>query len=161
MQALAGSLLIEKFGIDYFKDASTLGALSDKAISYLLEKGNVLQLDKGDRLFAYGEPGDSFYVILKGRIQFFKPSQTETTHIRDYVFGQEVGSVAMIGLHDRVGNTYAAEDSIILQVSCSLFHQLQETLPTDFGILLLNLSREMARRLRESDNKLAVHNINQ
>jgi CRP-like cAMP-binding protein len=102
MQALAGSLLIERFGIDYFKDASTLGALSDKAISYILEKGNVLQLDKGDLLFAYGEPGDSFFVILKGRIQFFKPRQNEATHIRDYVFGQEVGSVAMIGLHDRV-----------------------------------------------------------
>lgn len=160
MQNLVGRELIEEFGMDYFKNASTLGALSDKAVTYLLENGILFQLDDGDQLFAYDEPGDNFFIILKGRIQFYKAGKHHSTHIRDYLFGQEVGSVAMIGLHNRVGDAFAGEDSIALKVSCSLFHSLHENLPTDFGILLLNLSREMARRLRESDEKLAEHNIN-
>jgi CRP-like cAMP-binding protein len=160
MKHLAGGQLIAKVGIDYFKDASTFGALSDEAIIYLLENGEVRQLDKGDILFAYGDPGDSFFVNLKGKIEFFKTRQNEATHIRDYLFGQEVGSVAMIGLHPRVGDARAAEDSIMLEVSCGLFHDLHENYPVDFGILLLNLSREMARHLRASDDKLAEHHIN-
>ena len=161
MRNLMANELIEEFGMDYFKSASTLGALSNTAITYLLEKGTLFQLNKGDQLFAYDSPGDNFFVVLKGTIQFYKPGKHQSTHIRDYLFGQEIGSVAMIGLHNRSGDAFAGEDSIALKVSCSLFQSLHETFPTDFGILLLNLSREMARRLRESDEKLAEHNITQ
>lgn len=159
VKSVIGSELLAQFGIDYFKNASTLGALSNTAITYLLENGTIFQLDKGDQLFAYDSPGDNFFVVLKGTIQFYKAGKHQPTHIRDYLFGQEIGSVAMIGLHNRSGEAFAGEDSIALKVSCSLFHSLHENFPTDFGILLLNLSREMARRLRESDEKLAEHNI--
>ncbi|MEH6579710.1 MAG: cyclic nucleotide-binding domain-containing protein [Amphritea sp.] len=159
MQTLNARQLIEQLGIDYFKEGSTFGALSDEAIRYLLEQGQVLQLDKGEQLFAYGDPGNSFYVVLQGSIQFMKPHKNQYTHIRDYVFGQEIGFIAMIGRHERVANTYAAENSIVVQVSAKQFHALHDTMPADFGLLLLNLTREMARRLRESDNKLATHDI--
>lgn len=155
VKSVIGSELLEQYGIDYFRGASTLGALTPDAINYLLNNGDVFELNKGEALFSYDEPGNSFFVVLKGKIQFFKIRNNKPKHIRDYLFGQEVGSVAMIGLHDRVGNSFAGEDSIILKVSCNVFHGLHEALPTDFGILLLNLSREMARRLRESDDKFA------
>jgi len=48
----------------------------------------------------------------------------------------------------------------VVQVTSGLFHALQEALPKDFGLFLLNLSREMARRLRESDSKLVENEIN-
>lgn len=156
---VSSSELIEEFGIDYFKNASTFGALSENAITFLLENGIICQLDTGEQLFAYDSPGDNFFVVLKGSIQFYKAGKHQPTHIRDYLFGQEIGSVAMIGLHNRSGEAFAGEESITLKVSCDLFHSLHEKFPTDFGILLLNLSREMARRLRESDEKLAEHNI--
>ncbi|MEH6576946.1 MAG: Crp/Fnr family transcriptional regulator [Amphritea sp.] len=161
MRTLDGHQLIEQLGIDYFKEGSSFGALSDEAIRYLIEKGNVLQLEKGEQVFAYGDPGDSFYIVLKGRIKFLKPRKRKSgyNHIRDYTFGQEFGCIAMIGLHERVGSNFAVEDSTIVQVSCGLFHALHEALPTDFGMLLLNLSRELARRLRESDSKLGEHDI--
>ena len=160
MRTLDGRQLIEQLGIDYFKAGSSFGALSDQAIRFLIEQGVVLQLDKGDKLFSYGDPGDSFYIVLKGRIEYLKPRGNDFIHIRDYTFGQEFGCVAMIGLHDRAGDHIAPEESVVVQVTCGLFHALQEALPKDFGLFLLNLSREMARRLRESDSKLVENEIN-
>ncbi len=154
MRTLDGRQLIVQLGIDYFKAGSSFGALSDQAIRFLIEQGVVLQLDKGDKLFSYGDPGDSFYIVLKGRIEYLKPRGGGFTHIRDYSYGQEFGCVAMIGLHDRAGDHIAPEESVVVQVTCGLFHALQEALPKDFGLFLLNLSREMARRLRESDSRL-------
>ncbi len=161
MRTIPGRQLIEQFGIDYFKDGSSFGALSDQAITYLLEKGKVLQLDTGERLFACDESVDSFYIVLQGSIAFYRPREGGNTHIRDYIFGQEVGFVAMIGLHDRVGDTYAAGPSFVLQVSSALFNELHMDLPNEFGVFLLNISREMARRLRESDRKLADNAIDE
>ena len=160
MRTLDGRQLIEQLGIDYFKAGSSFGALSDQAIRFLIEQGVVLQLDKGNKLFSYGDPGDSFYIVLKGRIEYLKPRGNGFTHIRDYTFGQEFGCVAMIGLHDRAGDHIAPEESVVVQVTCGLFHALQEALPKDFGLFLLNLSWEMARRLRESDSKLVENEIN-
>jgi CRP-like cAMP-binding protein len=160
MRTLDGHQLIEQLGIDYFKAGSSFGALSDQCIRFLIERGVVLQLDKGDKLFSYGDPGDSFYIVLKGRIEYLKPRGNGFTHIRDYTFGQEFGCVAMIGLHDRAGDHIAPEESVVVQVTSGLFHALQEALPKDFGLFLLNLSREMARRLRESDSKLVENEIN-
>lgn len=159
MRILDGKLLINKFGIDYFKEGSSFGALSEEAIRFLIEKGKVLELDKGEQIFAFGDPGDSFYIVIQGKIQFCKPRKNGDTHIRDYTFGQEFGCIAMFGLHNRVGNNYADEDSIILNVSSELFFELHDKLPTDFGLMMLNLSREMARLLRASDNKLGEHDI--
>lgn len=160
MRTLDGRQLIEQLGIDYFKACSSFGALSDQCIRFLIERGVVLQLDKGDKLFSYGDPGDSFYIVLKGRIEYLKPRGNGYTHVRDYTFGQEFGCVAMIGLHDRAGDHIAPEESVVVQVTSGLFHALQEALPKDFGLFLLNLSRELARRLRESDSKLVENEIN-
>ncbi|MCB1880481.1 MAG: cyclic nucleotide-binding domain-containing protein, partial [Gammaproteobacteria bacterium] len=59
----------------------------------------------------------------------------------------------------RRGSAYAAEESVVLEVSSLLFNQLHKVLPTDFGVLLLNLARGMARRIRELNNMLVEHNI--
>ncbi|MEH6627737.1 MAG: cyclic nucleotide-binding domain-containing protein [Motiliproteus sp.] len=161
MRTIPGRQLLEQLGIDYFKGGSSFGALSDQAITYLLEKGEVLQLSTEDRLFACDDPVDGFFIILQGSIAFYRPREGGSTHIRDYIFGQEVGFVAMIGLHDRVGDTYAAEPSFVLHVSTALFNELHMDLPNEFGVFLLNISREMARRLQESDRKLADNAIDE
>ncbi|WP_432470467.1 Crp/Fnr family transcriptional regulator [Amphritea sp. HPY] len=159
MRTLIGSQLIEEFGISYFKECSTLGAVSEKAIKYLLDEGKVLQLEKGDFLFEYGDRCDCFYVVLKGAIPFFKYHEGRSTYIRDYVFGEEIGFVAMIGLHDRTGSAKAGQDSIVLEVSSTLFYELHEIFPIDFGLLLLNLAREMSRVIRIISNKLVDYDI--
>lgn len=159
MHVLESRQVIDELGMEHLHGCSTLGALSELAIRFLLDEGDILCLDKGDTLFQFGEPGDCFHVVLRGAVSFYKPHKGETVHIRDYTKGQEIGFVAMVGLHARVGDGSAAEESIVLKVCSDVFHDLHSELPTDFGLLLLNLSRELARRLRESDDKLAEHDI--
>jgi len=159
MRVLKGSALVEQLGVDHFKECSTLGALSEEAIKYLLDEGRALQLTNGDWLFEYGDNCDSFYVILKGAVAFYKYHKGRSTYIRDYQLGEEIGFVAMVGLHDRTGSARAAEDSIVLEVSSALFYEFHEVFPTDFGLLLLNLSREMSRVIRDISNQLVDHEI--
>jgi len=156
---LEGSQVIEQLGLEYIKQGSTFGALSDEGIRYLFEAGRVLQLEKGEFLFQLDDPGNRFYIILKGSFRFFKHHHGKRTYIRDHIFGEELGFVAMIALHDRRGSAQAAENSIVLEISSFLFHELHKMLPTDFGLLLLNLARGMARRIRELNNMLVEQDI--
>ncbi|WP_165840174.1 Crp/Fnr family transcriptional regulator [Motiliproteus coralliicola] len=156
MKSLVGVEVLQQLGIDYVRDASTLGALSEGALRYLFNNGELISLDKDDVLFRLGDCADSFHVVLQGSVRLVKPRHDgSSAHIRDYTFGHEIGFVAMIGLHGRVGDVLANEPSYLLRVSCGLFDALHNEMPNDFGILLLNLSREMSRRLRDADNRLA------
>ena len=149
MKILNSSHFTQQSEIDTLKRGSLFGALSNKSINLLLEKGEILQLKHGDTLYNDGDSGGCFYIILKGRILFFRLKQGEYTFVRGFVFGEELGFIAMIALHNRIGKATAEEDSVVLKITSDVFYDLHETLPTDFGILLLNLSRDMARRIRE------------
>lgn len=159
MKTVSGASLIDRFGMAYFQDASVFGAVSAAAIEFLLDRGRALQLAKGEVVYRPGDRGDKFYVILQGSLSFYQFYHNEFAYIRDHRFGEEMGFVAMIALHDRIGKAVAAEDCILLEVSCSLFHELHEKYPSDFGLFLLNLSREMARTIRDVSNLVVENEI--
>lgn len=159
MQTVSGTSLIDRFGMEYFQGAAAFGAVSPAAIEFLLDGGRVLQLKKGEVVYRPGDKGDRFYVILQGSLSFYQYYLDEFAYIRDHLFGEEMGFVAMIALHDRVGKAVAAEDAYLLEISCGLFHELHERFPVDFGLFLLNLSREMARTIREVSNIIVENEI--
>lgn len=143
--------LMEHFEINYFKECSTLGALSEEAINFLLKQGDISQLDTGEVLYKPGEYGDCFFVVLCGSMDLYKYGSL----IKNHAKGEELGMPSMIALQKRKGEAIAHEKTIILRITSSVFYKLHEALPTDFGILLLNLSRELARTLSKVSDIMA------
>lgn len=159
MKTVSGSSLVDRFGIDYLQGASVFGALSQQAIEFLLERGRVFALKKGDVVYEPGDKGDRFYVVLQGALSFYQFHLGEFAYIRDHQFGEEMGFVAMIALHDRVGRAVAAQDGYVLEISSTLFRALRDEMPKDFGLFLLNLSRQMARTIRDVNNIIVEKEI--
>ncbi|MBY4676675.1 Crp/Fnr family transcriptional regulator [Marinobacterium arenosum] len=155
MQQVDSGLLLGELGIDYFKGASTLGALSDQAIEALLAKGRVYALSEGETLFEAGSRGDAFFVLLKGSVSYYHQLDDRCEHIRDFQFGEQIGFVSMVALQPRPGKAIATCDSYALEVSNELFYALHCDMPLDFGLLLMNLSREMARSIVTLNTTLA------
>ncbi|GGB86086.1 hypothetical protein GCM10011352_09960 [Marinobacterium zhoushanense] len=156
MKNLDAQRLLAESGLDYFKGASTFGALSDDAIRFLLENGQVQCVEAGETIFRSGEPGSFFAVVLQGKLGYYREVEQERLLIREIHFGEEVGYVSMIGLFNRKGSVYALESSTVLKVDSNLFFQLHLDFPSDFGILMLNLSRELARTIDGINNKLTA-----
>ncbi|GGB86956.1 hypothetical protein GCM10011352_11040 [Marinobacterium zhoushanense] len=146
MQQIDSNSLLLDLSIDYLKGGSSFGALSDAAIKELIVKGCVYALKEGDTLFEAGDPGDSFFIVLKGCLTYFRQVNGLREHIRDYYFGEEIGFVSLIALTERLGTAYANSDSLVLEISSDLFYALHCEMPLDFGVLMMNLSRELARR---------------
>lgn len=153
MKILDGERLLADFGLDRLKSGSSFGAMSDRAICFLMTRGNIISLTDGEEVFHPGDAGDSLYVVLEGQLDYSRPSDrpdddTEVL-IRSVKFGEEIGYVSMIGLYQRIGYARAHGETVLLQLTSDLFYQLHLDLPFDFGILMLNLSRDMARTIRK------------
>ncbi|MGO3454082.1 MAG: cyclic nucleotide-binding domain-containing protein [Marinomonadaceae bacterium] len=138
------------------KTGSVFGALSEESIDYLLQRGVIYSAIKEESIFQYDDKGDSFYTVLHGSLDYLKHHDNQFVHTRFIEFGESIGFVSMIALHDRVGNVYAKEDSLLLEISSQLFSDFHDHYPFDFGILLMNLSRDMARTIREISNTLVT-----
>jgi len=145
MERISFDKFTESLAPEAMASGSVFGALSDEATRFLLEQGKLYEVRQGDAVFEYGDHGESFYVVCSGSLDFFKQHRGEWCHIRAIQFGEETGFVPMIALRKQVGTAVAREDSIVLEISSALFADLQQKYSLDFGLLVLNLAREMAR----------------
>lgn len=154
MDTLDGQALIDEWGVAYFRKCSTFGALSEEAIGFLCRGGRMVSLADGETLFHTGEAADGFYVLLRGQLDCFREVDGEQVPIIAVGVGEQIGYVSMIGLFERLGEGKAHGPTVLLHIGSDLFHQLHLEYPFDFGILMLNLSREMARAFRRVTEEL-------
>ena len=159
MQEMSVQDVISQMDPETLQSGSIFGALSADATHFLLEEGNLFQVNSGDVLFEQGDPGGSFFVVCQGAVEFHKHHRGEYRYTRTSEFGEEMGFVAMIGLHDRVGKAVVKEDGIVLEISSTLFSKLHDRFPYDFGVLMFNLARDMARVIRKLSDVLVENAI--
>ncbi len=154
VRLISAEQLLKERELHSFTDASVFGAMSEASILQLLQNGRIHAVKQGENIFMQGQPGDSFHVILDGKISYYKYHEHRYCYIRDYNPGEQIGFVSMIALHDRVGRAEACRDSMTLEIDSALFHDFHNSNTLDFGILMMNLAREMARTISSINNLL-------
>ena len=147
MVTIAADDVIDKFGIGYFHELSTFGALSDETILELLRGGTIIQLKKGEYIARFNEEASEFQVVLSGKLAYYKRYEGHDVLTRFFCRGEQVGFDLMIGLLDSDGTDVAVEDSLLLNISSQQFYDLHVDYPAEFGILMVNLARELAREI--------------
>ncbi len=153
MIAISFDELQLQFPEGFCQHLSMFGALSEASLNFLLQQGNLLSVQPGDKLFSVGDISDKFYVIISGAVRFYQQRDTdaERVQLRLYVAGEQIGFVGMIGLHERRGDAVIETEGYLLEISSALFHQLCEQYPEMFMIFLINITREMSREISHLD----------
>ena len=147
MQLLDPAEVIDSLGMTYLHELSTFGALSEAVILDLITNGKVERLQKGEYIAHHDEKADDFQIVLQGRMAYYKRQQGHDVLTRYFAEGEQMGFDEMIGLIIRDGTDVAVADSLLLSISSSQFYNLHVEYPGEFGILMLNLSRELAREI--------------
>lgn len=147
MEILDAEQVIEEYGLPYFRELSTFGALSDEVIRDILQRGVIRSYKQGEFVDRIGEPAIDFQVVLKGRMAFYKHCEDHDVLTRHFDRGDQMGFDEMIGLIDHSGTDVAVEDSVVMDISSQQFNELHVSFPRDFGIFMINLSRELSREI--------------
>ena len=147
MEIVDAQPLIEELGLAYFRELATFGALSDEAILSLLRVGKLCKLAPGEKIVRLQEDAEDFQIVLTGKTAFYKRGEGREVFTRNFCPGDQLGFDLMIGLIPHNGTDVAEEESILLVVDKALFHRTHIDYPADFGLLMINLSRELAREI--------------
>jgi len=147
MQLVDPAEVIELLGMPCLQELSTFGALSEMVILDLVTNGKIERLEKGEYINHNHEKAEDFQIILQGKLAYYKHLEGRDVLTRYFSRGEQMGFDEMIGLMVRDGTDVAMEESLILSISSSQFYNLHVEYPGEFGILMLNLSRELAREI--------------
>ena len=119
------------------------GGLSPEQMHMILAHSEILRVENGDYIFRRGDSPKEIYIILGGRIGFYLEDMT----VKEFTAGLSFAESALIGIQCQVVDAKALEDSELLIISKRKLMQLFEDDSVVFGIFILNIARELARRL--------------
>ena len=152
MKILGADETINLLGWACLNDLSTFGALSNGVILDLLHKGVIRHYMKGEYVTRMDQVADDFQVVLSGCVAYYRCFVGRDVLTRHFNQGEQMGFDQMIGLLTQNGTDVARQESLVLDVSSEQFFKLHVDFPADFGLLMINLARELAREIEILEN---------
>jgi len=147
LEIISADRLISERGINYFRELSTFGALPDAAIRALLELGEIRRRHKGENRDVSGPAPGQFFVVLEGKVAYYQHGKGRDVLTRHFCKGEQMAFDVMIDMRPVSGVEVVVEDSLVLSLSSDQFFQFHLDYPSEFGLLMINLSRELAREI--------------
>lgn len=138
------------------RNIGLFGALTEAALEHLAEHLAVVDAEPGHVLFREGEPGDEMYVVLHGDIEVLKKSKggkdscVAVLGPRDWF-----GDMSIVDVQPRSATVRALSPARLLRVGASDLEALYRYDVKAYALVVLNVAREMSRRLRVADGILA------
>ena len=147
MNTLNVTQVLDNYPYEHLRELATFGALSDECILQLLQIGRLTELAPGETLYEANTSAQEFYVIIDGSLDLYHHYEGKQALTRTYHPGDQLGFVGIIALHSHKGTAIARETCWVLAITGKQFFALNETSPERFGLLMINLSRGMARTI--------------
>lgn len=141
--------------VEFLQSHALFGGISEadiKAIQILLQEEH---FPKGKFLAKEGEQGDRLYFICEGSVEVLKTvhSSAGVEQVSLAVFGKgdTIGEMELIDIQARSASVRALEDVLALSLSNQTMYQIYKSHRDAFTMLVLNIAREISRRLRRMD----------
>ncbi len=114
------------------------------------------QYPQGCYLFHQGDPGDRLFLIIAGRVEVLDESSPgRSTRLAIREVGDSIGEMTLIDIQNRSASVRALEPVTVLSLSHADLHRLYESDQQLFILIIMNIAREISRRLRSVDALLS------
>jgi len=143
--------------ISILSKISFLGGVSDAQRNEIFRLLEIVFFKKGEYVSKRGEEPSHIYIIKTGKIDLLITDNEVAVRKREFNVGDCFGEAAMLSMINNTASFVAAEDSELIVLSRRALNQLRREDPHLFCILIMNLARELARKLQFTDEILLKH----
>ena len=142
--------------ITQLRDIGLFGGLDDEVLKGLLETLPTIDATPGPDIFLEGDSGREMFVILEGEIEVLRRSKRgHETRVAVLGPGDWFGEMSILDVLPRSATARVVAPSRMLRLSAQELDALYRRDLRSYSLLVLNLAREMSRRLRVADGLLA------
>ena len=140
-------------------DISMFGGITEAQQDEIISRMEMGTFKRGETIFQAGDDPTHIYIVKSGLVALFISDGEMKIEKKRLGKGECFGHVALISVNKHNLSAVAVVDSDIIVFSKELLHRLHHEDSELFSLLLLNIARELARRLQFTDDLLlkAMH----
>lgn len=149
--------------LSYLREIGLFGGLDDAVLESFVQKLPIVDIQPGDTVFREGELGRELFVVLGGEMEILKQSKKDhDSRVAMLGPGDWFGEMSILDVMPRSATVRALAPARALKLSAADLDGLYRRDLKAYSIIVLNIAREMSRRLRVADGILAemISNVN-
>lgn len=141
--------------ISIFQNKELFFGLSDNQLESLVNIARQQLYSDGQVIFSEGDMGDALLIIESGSVDLYKKdAKGAELKIGTLSAGAVLGEMTLINIERRSATAKAAGQTVAIHLTnkalSELFHKDREL----FIVLLINITRILSKRLRQTNEKL-------
>lgn len=139
------------------RDIGLFGGISDESLGRLAAELPERRAEPGGMVVKEGELSTEMFVVIGGELEVVK-STLDGSQVRVAMLGPGdwFGEMAILDVQPRSASVRALAPSLLLSMSADQVDRLlYRASPKDYSLLVMNIARELSRRLRVADGILA------
>ncbi len=145
--------------VEFLQSHSLFGGVSAEHLEKIRPRLKEEHYKPGQVIIREGETGNSFYLILDGTVEVvksFKMADGSTIQHRlaELGRGATFGEMELIDIEPRTATVRAMTAVSALSMSGMDLYEVNGWSPQAFTIIIMNLAREISRRLRRMDAQI-------
>jgi CRP-like cAMP-binding protein len=142
--------------IDELRGVGLFGAVGDDVLAFLASRLAVQMLVPGEVVFHEGDPARDMFVVIAGEMEVMKRGQTGIdARVALLGPGDWFGEMSILDVQPRSATVRAVAPARLLRVAAHDLDVLYRHDVKAYAIIVLNIARELSRRLRVADGLLA------
>jgi CRP-like cAMP-binding protein len=130
------------------------GGVTDSQLATILRRLELWILPAGEVVFRKGDEPMHIYIVKSGKIDLQLAEKDVIIHKHELHVGECFGEASLMSMHRHTAMAIAGSDSELLVLSKKALIELRHENVDLFALLMMNLARELARRLYITDQML-------
>jgi CRP/FNR family cyclic AMP-dependent transcriptional regulator len=136
------------------------GGLTNPSLELLISMLVERNFDIGATVVAEGEPGRSMFIVKSGRLAVSKRANSgSVVPISTLGPGDFFGEMRLIEMQNRSATVIAASPTVLYELTAQKLYACYKADIHAYVIVLQNINRELCRRLRRADDRIAGHQM--
>ncbi|MGA7165224.1 MAG: Crp/Fnr family transcriptional regulator [Pseudolabrys sp.] len=132
------------------------GGLSDASLDLLISMLVERRFDVGATVVAEGEPGCSMYIVHSGELVVSKAGESgRAIRMTGLGPGDFFGEMTLIEMQNRSATVVADSPTVLYELTARNLYTYYKTDIYAYVMVMQNINRELCRRLRRADNRIA------
>lgn len=132
------------------------GGLSDASLDLLISMLVERRFDGGATIVAEGEPGRSMFIVHSGELVVSRLGNSgQIIRMSGLAPGEFFGEMTLIEMQNRSATVVAESPTVLYELTARSLYTYYKADIHAYVMVMQNINRELCRRLRRADNRIA------
>ncbi|MCL2766021.1 MAG: cyclic nucleotide-binding domain-containing protein [Treponema sp.] len=131
------------------------GGLMEEQIENIIPLMKHETYNPKEEIITEGKPNDKIYFLIEGHVEVTK----RNIHLSHFGEGEAFGEMEVLDVMPAIASIKALSNVTAISISNKALREIYKMDVKAFSLIIMNLARDLSRRLRRMDEKLASQPI--